>query len=105
MFRFGPIRGTLSKRGVGWSVALLPFLRVGIGPHGGKYVSVSIPGTGISFIKYLGSASGGTQTNEPKPIASNPAPEQLEPHPNHLTKNQEILEDIRLKQIEGNKSI
>jgi hypothetical protein len=49
---FGPIRTTLSTRGIGWSVGI-PGFRYGISPTGRRYISVGIPGTGIYGIQYL----------------------------------------------------
>lgn len=48
---FGPVRTTVSKKGLGTSVGLLGF-RVGVSPDGRKYFSFGIPGTGLYFIKY-----------------------------------------------------
>ena len=52
-FEFGPLRTTLSNRGIGWNIGT-SFLRFGVGPSGAQYILVRIPGTGIGFIKYLG---------------------------------------------------
>lgn len=52
VFGRGPFRWTLSKRGVGWSWGI-PGLRYGVSPSGQRYVSFSIPGTGLYWIKYL----------------------------------------------------
>jgi hypothetical protein len=97
-YNFGPIRSTVSSRGVGWSVGL-SFLRFGIGPYGGRYISVSVPGTGISFVKYLGRSQSqpvaainlqpGTQCALPQQGGLGMAP---------LTKNQQIVDAIRRKQ-------
>ncbi|GAB2656652.1 hypothetical protein GCM10027036_07620 [Flavihumibacter cheonanensis] len=59
MFRFGPVRTTISKKGVGASWGI-PGIRLGVSPDGGKYISLGIPGTGLYFIKYLSSQQ---QTN------------------------------------------
>lgn len=48
---FGPVRTTVSKKGLGTSVGFLGF-RVGVSPDGRKYFSFGIPGTGLYFIKY-----------------------------------------------------
>lgn len=48
---FGPLRTTVSKKGLGTSVGFLGF-RVGVSPDGRKYFSFGIPGTGLYFIKY-----------------------------------------------------
>lgn len=43
---FGPIRTTVSKKGVGTSFGFLGF-RFGVSPDGRKYWSFGIPGTGL----------------------------------------------------------
>lgn len=48
----GPVRVTLSKKGVGSSLGFLGF-RVGVSPDGKKYWSFGIPGTGFYFIRYF----------------------------------------------------
>jgi len=52
VFGRGPFRWTLSKRGIGWSWGI-PGLRYGVSPSGQRYISFSIPGTGLYWIKYL----------------------------------------------------
>jgi hypothetical protein len=52
VFGRGPFRWTLSKRGIGWSWGI-PGLRYGVSPGGPRYISFSIPGTGLYWIKYL----------------------------------------------------
>jgi Protein of unknown function (DUF4236) len=49
-FGFGPLRTTLSNRGIGWNIGNTSFLRFGVGPAGAQYILVRIPGTGIGFI-------------------------------------------------------
>ena len=49
---FGPIRTTLSKRGIGWSMGISG-LRYGINAEGKKYLSVGIPGTSLYGIHYF----------------------------------------------------
>src|SRR3989442_10179228 len=79
--RTGPFRINITKRGVGYSVGI-PGLRYGRSPQGRKYVSQSIPGTGLYRIKYLGAKARGrgqatfpAQTTVPGPIpTSTPAP-------------------------------
>jgi len=51
-FTRGPIRTTVSKTGIGWSIGV-PGFRVGIAPTGRKYLSVGIPNTGLYWIKYF----------------------------------------------------
>lgn len=62
-FKNGPIRWTLSRRGVGWSVGI-PGIRYGRSPTGEPYISVGVPGTGLYWLKYFGrkSVSGGSKT-------------------------------------------
>jgi hypothetical protein len=50
-FNLGPIRTTLSKKGVGTSFGFLGF-RFGVSPDGRKYWSFGIPNTGLYYIKY-----------------------------------------------------
>lgn len=46
----GPFRVNLSKSGVGYSVGGSGF-RTGVRSNGRKYTSVSLPGTGMSYVK------------------------------------------------------
>lgn len=48
---YGPIRTTVSKKGLGTSFGFLGF-RFGVSPDGKKYWSFSIPRTGLYYIKY-----------------------------------------------------
>ena len=50
----GPLRINLSKSGVGFSVGVKGF-RVGRSAKGKKTATVSIPGTGISYVQNLDS--------------------------------------------------
>lgn len=50
-FNFGPLRTTLSPKGVGTSVGFMGF-RLGISAEGRKYWSFGIPGTGLYYLKY-----------------------------------------------------
>lgn len=52
VFHRGPFRWTLSKRGIGRSWGI-PGLRYGTSPSGQRYISISIPGTGLYWIKYF----------------------------------------------------
>lgn len=49
--KVGPMRFSLSKRGIGKSVGFLG-LRFGVTPNGRKYWSFGIKGTGLYYIKY-----------------------------------------------------
>jgi Protein of unknown function (DUF4236) len=77
-FGRGPLRINLSKGGIGWSFGI-PGLRIGRSPSGRPYVSQSIPGTGLSWIKYLGDGKQPTNVKlgapgvGPAPQASGPA--------------------------------
>lgn len=53
VFKLGPINITVSKSGVGFSVGK-GGVRVGANTNGRKTFSASVPGTGISIRKSLG---------------------------------------------------
>jgi hypothetical protein len=104
-FGFGPLRTTLSSRGIGWSIGASIF-RFGVGPSGARYILVRIPGTGIGFIKYLGRPF---QRHVPAAL-TNTAPVvntvtaqtlQSEVLPPPLTRNQEILAAIKRANIQS----
>jgi hypothetical protein len=48
---YGPIRTTVSKKGLGTSFGFLGF-RFGVSPNGKRFWSFGIPGTGLYYIKY-----------------------------------------------------
>ena len=50
--RFGGFRINLSRTGVGFSSGVGP-IRTGLGADGRRYVSLNIPGTGITWMKYF----------------------------------------------------
>jgi hypothetical protein len=58
VFRFGPLRVNLSKKGVGYSVGVRGF-RVGRDAKGQDYSQTAIPGTGIFKRTYSGRPSRG----------------------------------------------
>jgi uncharacterized protein DUF4236 len=83
----GGFRGTISKQGLGGSWGLGGILRLGVSPDGRRYISIRIPGTGISWVKYYGraisppvAASGAATATSSAPSPSqttnpqNPAP-------------------------------
>lgn len=72
-FGRGPLRINLSKRGIGWSLGI-PGLRVGRSPSGRKYVSQSIPGTGLYWTKYFGGGRQQTGTQPGAPGVAGPVP-------------------------------
>jgi hypothetical protein len=74
VFGRGPFRWTLSKRGIGWSWGI-PGLRYGVSPSGQRYISFSIPGTGLYWIKYLKQKPG----SSPPPAVLSPAPPPAPP--------------------------
>jgi len=53
----GGFRWTVSKQGLGGSWGVGGILRFGLSPDGRRYVSVRIPGTGVSWMKYYGRAT------------------------------------------------
>jgi hypothetical protein len=71
VFKTGPFRTTLSKRGTGTSWGISWF-RIGISPSGKKYFILCVPGTGLYFLKYIktgnipaqGKKTEVTRTNE-----------------------------------------
>ncbi len=48
---YGPIRTTVSKKGLGTSFGFLGF-RFGVSPNGKRFWSFGIPGTGLYYIKH-----------------------------------------------------
>lgn len=54
-FKIGPINITLSKSGIGFSIGK-GGVRVGANTNGRKSISASIPGTGVTIRKSLGSS-------------------------------------------------
>lgn len=54
IYKSGPIRTTISKKGIGMSCGI-PCFRVGVSFTGRKYFSIRVPGMGLYFIKYLSS--------------------------------------------------
>lgn len=61
----GPLRLTLSKKGLGASVGVKGF-RIGKTASGRTRTTASIPGTGISYTQESGGGAGGGQPNRPK---------------------------------------
>ncbi len=88
-------RATMTSRGLGvsWGIA---GLRVGKSPTGSLWVSFTVPGTGISFFKYVSSQSSqAPQPSQPPAPASQQIspPQQAANTP--LTENQRIVERLR----------
>jgi len=90
---FGGARATVSRNGAGFSWGFSG-LRIGRSPTGNLWVSFSIPGTGISFIKYLPTFSSQRSIPAAPPAAI--APPSLGSQPSiPLTPNQRLLEKIK----------
>lgn len=66
----GGFRWTISKGGLGGSWGLGGILRFGLSPDGRRYVSIRIPGTGISWVKYYGRVIPSTGVSTASPISS-----------------------------------
>ena len=84
IFRRGPFRLSLTKKGIGGSWGI-PGLRFGISPSGQRYFSTGIPGTGLYYIKYFPMRQQPPQpTSQSQPILPHkyqkpPAPHVLKP--------------------------
>lgn len=59
----GGLRYTISRRGLGTSWGLFGIFRVGVSSNGRRFVSVRIPGSGVSWVKY--SSPSGSSTSQP----------------------------------------
>lgn len=98
----GGAKTTMTSRGMGMSWGLMGF-RIGRTPTGSIWVSFTIPGTGISFLKYLSAQprlKAGQKPSMPAPQQTTPASKLLQPIVTHspsapVTANQRILEEIR----------
>jgi hypothetical protein len=99
----GGARSTVTSRGVGvsWGFA---GLRIGRAPNGSRWISFTIPGTGISFFKKLKSQSKFKGQQSPAtPTSTSASPLQphhigpARPQTAPLTANQRIMERIRKK--------
>ena len=86
---FGGARTTITSNGLGFSYGIAG-IRVGRSPTGNFWVSFSIPGTGISFIKYLG--ANNSQTALP---ATSTTPSANLQNNSPLTPNQKLLEKMK----------
>ena len=77
---FGGFRLNLSKKGLGFSWGF-PTFRTGVSADGRRYVWLTIPRTGVSWVKYFGKTSG-----QPKmPSVPSPPSNPLPPQPSVLT--------------------
>lgn len=91
----GGARTTMTARGMGVSWGIAGF-RIGRAPTGSLWASFTIPGTGISFFKYLSPKSklAGTSQQPLIPVQA-PLSTQL-PHSSGtpMTHNQRVLDEI-----------
>lgn len=51
-YKKGPFRTTVSRRGVGTSWGL-SFFRIGVTASGKRYLRITLPGTGLYWMKYF----------------------------------------------------
>lgn len=85
---FGPLRINLSKRGIGTSIGV-PGARITKSSSGRKYVTLGIPGTGLSWTKTLGSRRA-RRSQPDTPIAVG---NQVDvPHNDEVTKKSDSLD-------------
>ncbi|WP_424666606.1 DUF4236 domain-containing protein [Candidatus Binatus sp.] len=63
-YRSGPFRWNVTKNGIGWSWGLFG-LRYGVSPTGHRFISFSLPGTGLYWIRYF--------NRKPMPVMSVPS--------------------------------
>jgi hypothetical protein len=83
---FGPFRVNASRSGIGTSWGV-PGFRIGKNAHGHRYIVLGLPGTGLSWMKYLGgstklqnSAPRGTTAASTSPATTPPVGEpELDP--------------------------
>jgi hypothetical protein len=69
----GAVRLNLSKRGVGMSTGFKGF-RIGQSADGRQYMSIGIPGTGISYMHYFKKPKRAGQERMPIPFPQSPSP-------------------------------
>ena len=78
--KLGPLRLNFSKRGVGVSTGFKGF-RIGQSPDGRRYMSIGIPGTGISYMHYFKKKKQPPSPPIPLPNPQTPAPSPRLPYP------------------------
>lgn len=90
----GGARTTMTSRGMGVSWGIAGF-RIGKSPTGSIWVSFTIPGTGISFFKYLSSQGQQAAPQQQPSIPAQSSAPALQHAPNTMTANERILDEIR----------
>lgn len=80
-FGSGGFRGSLTKRGIGMSWGI-PGVRFGVSPTGRRFLSLSIPGTGLYWIKYFGGEK--TPNSGPANLPTGPPTPHLPQPPGQL---------------------
>lgn len=78
VFGAGPIRGSMSRRGIGWSIGV-PGFRAGISATGHPYLSIGIPGLGLYWTKHFGRPQLARQEAQPSPPKATPATQTAPP--------------------------
>jgi hypothetical protein len=73
--RFGPLRGWLSRTGIGYSLGF-PGFRIGAAADGRRYFSIGIPGTGLYFYKFFSRSRTAKLSMAPPPGGQSPGPTQ-----------------------------
>ena len=77
IIRLGPMRGWLSRTGIGYSWGF-PGFRIGVAADGRRYFSIGIPGTGLYFYKFFPRSRPGQP-----PVAAPPGGQIPGPPPQH----------------------
>jgi len=76
--RLGPMRGWLSRTGIGYSWGF-PGFRIGVAADGRRYFSIGIPGTGLYFYKFFSRSRRGKPPIPPPASGHIPGPTAQRP--------------------------
>lgn len=91
----GGAKTTISQTGLGFSYGFAG-LRIGRSPSGNCWISLTVPGTGISFFKYFSSNQSTGLTNQLHTISNqNQIPSSNQPVASSKTNNQRFLEKMK----------
>lgn len=91
----GGARTTISQSGLGFSYGFAG-LRIGRSPSGNFWISLTVPGTGISFFKYIGSNQSTGLTNKQQTASiQNQISTANQPVASSQTNNQRLLEKMK----------